>query len=101
MPKYIDADEYIKYCEENWIALNVDAVNKQPAADVAEVRHGRWEVGDYAEPDHHGVCVAHYPGGGLYCTECLHGWKRERVEGFEYCPNCGAKMDKEDDDGTL
>ena len=65
------------------------------AADVAEVRHGRWEVGDYAEPDHHGVCVDHYPGGGLYCTECLHGWKRERVEGFEYC---GAKME-EDYDG--
>lgn len=37
MPKYIDADEYIKYCEENWIALNVDAVNKQPEADVVSI----------------------------------------------------------------
>ena len=90
-----------RYKEDQWIGGVFDALvslREIPAADVAEVRHGRWEVGDYAEPDHHGVCVDHYPGGGLYCTECLHGWKRERVEGFEYCPNCGAKMDKEEDD---
>lgn len=34
MAKYIDADAYIKYCDEHWIALNEDAVNAQPAADV-------------------------------------------------------------------
>lgn len=37
MSKYIDAEAYIKYCDEHWIALNVDAVNAQPAADVVEV----------------------------------------------------------------
>lgn len=36
MPRYIEANAYIKYCEENWIPLNVDAVNKQPTADVVE-----------------------------------------------------------------
>lgn len=35
MTKYIDADEYIKYCDEHWITLNVDAVNAQPAVDIA------------------------------------------------------------------
>lgn len=34
MAKYIDADAYIKYCDEHWIALNVDAVNAQPAVDI-------------------------------------------------------------------
>ena len=28
--RYIDADALIKYCDDNWIALNVDAVNVQP-----------------------------------------------------------------------
>lgn len=35
MAKCIDADEYIKYCDEHWITLNVDAVNAQPAVDIA------------------------------------------------------------------
>ena len=34
MAKCIDADEYIKYCDEHWITLNVDAVNAQPAVDI-------------------------------------------------------------------
>ncbi len=31
--RLIDADAYIKYCDENWIPLNVDAVNAQPTID--------------------------------------------------------------------
>lgn len=90
MPKYIDADEYIKYCEENWIALNVDAVNKQPAADVEPVRHGRW--------------IWH--GEGYDCSECKKWVDGDIRYSFEdrtpflpvYCPFCGTKMDKEEDD---
>lgn len=37
MSRYIDADAYIKYCDEHWIPLNVDAVKAQPTADVIEV----------------------------------------------------------------
>ena len=37
MSRYIDADAYIKYCDEHWLALNVDAVNAQPTADVRKV----------------------------------------------------------------
>ena len=35
--RLIDADEYIKYCDENWIPLNVDAVNAQPTIDAVPV----------------------------------------------------------------
>ena len=59
--------------------------------------HARWEVSDYVEPDGHGVCLNHFPQGGLTCTNCRHGWKREAVEGITLCPNCGAIMDKEDE----
>lgn len=35
--RLIDADALIAYCDEEWIPLNVDAVNAQP---TIEPRHG-------------------------------------------------------------
>ena len=65
------------------VAQYADAVlthiQQAPAADVAPVRHGRWEppaVGKY----------------GVLCSVC-----RSQVDNpFVYCPNCGAKMNLED-----
>ena len=51
-----------------------------PAADVAEVRHGRW------------IEKAPHP----YCSECFV----ECRDKTPYCPNCGARMDKEDEHET-
>ena len=52
-----------------------------PSADVAPVRHGRWVVIDAEEPRRYG------------CSECKRlSWHMEN-----YCPNCGARMDCEDD----
>ena len=68
------------------------AILDAPAADVALVRHGRWEA-------------MHYEGGILdgtnfdKCSVC--GYERvfedENLKtAFVYCPACGARMDKED-----
>ena len=56
-------------------------VDKIPAADVVEVRHGRWKTG----------------GNGLYdvCTAC--GEEIYLAIPMNYCPLCGARMDKEVD----
>ena len=60
------------------------------AADVAEVRHGRWMTTD-AYPHH------------LYCSVCYKTyaknakWVNELDLPTNYCPNCGARMDKEDE----
>ena len=54
------------------------------SADVAPVRHGRWEMNS-DRPDN------------IICTNCDVGfdvWKHEAKD-FNYCPNCGAKMDLE------
>ena len=68
------------------------AILDAPAADVAPVRHGRWET-------------MHYEGGILDCTnfdKCsVCGYERvcedENLKtACVYCPACGAKMDKED-----
>ena len=59
------------------------AILKIPVADVAPVRHGRWEI------------VAGSDGKErMVCTGCR---KQQDLTGvFSYCPNCGAKMDLED-----
>lgn len=61
-----------------------------PAADVVEVRHGRWMTTD-AYPHH------------LYCSVCYKTyaknakWVNELDLPTNYCPNCGARMGKEDE----
>ncbi len=53
------------------------AINSVPNADVAPVRHGRW------------IGAREYCGDYM-CSNCeaLYGTNK-----FNYCPNCGAKMD--------
>ena len=55
-------------------------VESLPADDVAEVRHGRWESNG---PDD--IVV--------YCSQCM----MPQDAPSNYCPSCGALMDKEDD----
>lgn len=47
-----------------------------PAADVVEVRRGKWIYGEFDIP---------------YCSECGYGVMPNMMS--PYCPNCGAKMD--------
>lgn len=58
-----------------------------PAADVAPVKHGKWEQRDYFdEDDNVYVCSA--------CDEPLILTAGSPEENnMYYCPNCGAKMD--------
>ena len=58
----------------------IDRIKTLSAADVAPVRHGRW----IALHDEFCACsICKYP---VYV-----GWNKTN-----YCPNCGAKMDKEE-----
>ena len=66
------------------------AINSVPNADVAPVRHGRWEKQR-----------------GLYsCSECgktcPYDVQADVIEYWacNYCPNCGAKMDGGDGDAA-
>ena len=55
------------------------------AADVQPVRHGRWKPYDLT-----------YGRSIYYCTACNHSAEVPTVLDapiFNYCPNCGAKMD--------
>ena len=78
------------YCGDT-VAWNIGgAVKSIPAADVVEVRHGRWMTTD-AYPHH------------LYCSVCYKTyaknakWVNELDLPTNYCPYCGARMGKEDE----
>lgn len=73
-----------------------ELIEQAPAADVAPVVHGAWVY----DPNANDWGI-----GGYICSECksknnnLPITRMKLVKmfsGSEYCPNCGAKMDKED-----
>ena len=89
MPEYIereaaikelmnDTPEQVGYSREN----AADCIRYIDAADVAPVRHGRWEEAS--------------DGDGIVCPFCRTDFCTiiYDTECFNYCPNCGAKMDE-------
>jgi len=69
----------------------MQAIIDAPAADVVEVRHGRWIRTDGIV---HGIVSKVYS-----CSLCKRN-AGVSENGFwylsDYCPNCGAKMDGEE-----
>lgn len=61
------------------------AISQTPAADVVEVRHGRWIRDKWPSGTHK-----------VICSECRE-WSCKQSK---YCPNCGARMEKEDEHET-
>ena len=74
-------------CDELVARRCRDALSAVPAADVAEVRHGRWE----------------FLGPNRLIKDCMCGTcsvchnRSTYIVNTAICPNCGARMDKEDE----
>lgn len=91
MAEYIDREELLElYCTGNTVIDEVGVVPLQvirqnimdmPAQDVAPVRHGHW------------IRKPHWCVSCSYCGKCTHDYEGE-AELYNYCPNCGAKMDE-------
>lgn len=91
MSRYIDAEafkewienwfykhkSYHPYAKTNTIPITelYDILEQMPAADVEEVRHGRWENDGHT----------------LACSNC-HTINIRGVA-WDYCPYCGSRMD--------
>ena len=77
--EYIEREALVEHlkkeecdCEWLWTILCV------PAANVAPVRHGEWQ-------EINGI---------FRCSLCEYSFEHEGYQHFfNYCPNCGAKMD--------
>ena len=64
----------------------IDIIEQAPTVDAVEVVHGRWVDTDY-KPD-------------IYCKCSVCGRRVYAYDdGYNYCPNCGAKMDGGNEDG--
>ena len=66
---------------------------RQPAADVAEVHHARWEEADWHEYDAQSGETIRFPKAAIVCTNCRCAFKKDALWSRNYCPSCGAKMD--------
>lgn len=87
MKEYIERAAAIEAIRKYQYPYGVEfLLSNIPAADVVEVRHGRWLTTD-AYPHH------------LYCSVCYKTyaknakWVNELDLPTNYCPNCGAKME--------
>ena len=61
--------------------IMANAINDYLTADVQEVKHAKWEtVGNYK----------------VECTNCHHFRYIKTQCGWNFCHNCGAKIDLED-----
>lgn len=98
MSDYVERDEVMRRikarcCLGAWEKMILcDAILDIQAADVAIVRHERWDdSGHWYDPV--GTPVVRCTGCGTWLTE------REYRRGvWQYCPNCGAKMDGRGED---
>ena len=80
MTEYIERERAMQIAFTSPFFSNalMEEIKAIPSADVAPVIHSKWEI----------CCDGYYP----YCLNC----KAEPPgrEMTKYCPNCGAKMDK-------
>jgi hypothetical protein len=85
------------YCREDALYI----IDSMPTIDAAPVVRGRWVVDECDTTDD----VPSSSWIDFHCSECntdygleegQYGWCRYEKIPFQYCPNCGAKMDKED-----
>ena len=93
MDEYIKKEDIEQKIQDglNNLVLGHDAIEvlgmiyEMPSADVAPVRHARWEVVVGSDGKEH-----------MVCTGCR---KQQDLTGvFSYCPNCGCRMDGGDDE---
>ena len=86
MAKYIDADLAPFYLNKE----GCEMINRIPTENVQEVKHGKWVS---TQEEH--ICGDFIP--TLQCSVCGNYEFYGKAIGtkFNYCPNCGEKMDKE------
>ena len=86
MSEYIEREALMRnlkqFAYEQLTPLVESLIQKQPTADVLEVRHGKWDIVEYGSGWVDGKCsVCGY-------TDCF-----DESGFYIYCPECGAKMD--------
>lgn len=82
--RLIDADNAISVleiladkCDNRVVQEQAIAVLKDvPTIEAEPIKHGHWIEGGYS----------------IWCSECGGAW--DNIWDFNYCPNCGTKMNE-------
>lgn len=106
MKKYINADRLSRQISDTRLNLPHDSkdfftrdfmllnfqqtIDLEPAADVVEVVHGKWERSGKKYSYYQYKCS------DCGCDDYTQTDRNGKCKLMNYCPNCGAKMDKED-----
>lgn len=83
--KLIDADELKAYMQDKYVLFDdtLADIDAQPTVDAEPVRHGH--------------NIREKGGGVFFCSVCGYinddTWSGG-TDDFNFCPNCGAKMDE-------
>ena len=88
--RLIDADAipYTMLYKENWMAgtgkeaqgVWKSEIDKMPT--VEERKTGKWKISDLPK------------GKMKYCSECGYGQFMADIRKYNFCPNCGARMEE-------
>lgn len=117
--EYIEREPIIKFIEYglNEKKFGYDAIeilgeiNYAPAADVAPVKHGHWILKKRTKLVSTGIAkVAEYGAAVImkkhitvkipYCSICGERGGDDKLDATPFCPNCGARMDKESEENN-
>ena len=77
-------------------SIDVEYVKAIPAADVVPVVHGKWIPHSEKSREYIGTVLVHVEYDYWLCDTC--GYRVEKGQPmYNFCPNCGAKMDGGDE----
>lgn len=86
MAEYIKRESVLmKLMQDGCCTKNLQSISDMPAADVAPVVHGHW------------IEKEKYSFGIMYDCSLCDNRILDNGYSWNYCPNCGAKMDKKED----
>lgn len=86
-------DASLSSVDEDTILDLVDSIH---TVDAVPVVHGRWTETDWVEMESGGHELIKTPKAALRCSNCRNCFKKELLWKNNFCPNCGAKMDKKE-----
>lgn len=73
-------------------------VDEMPTIEAEPVRHGRWILQDTSYWRSTNAGDVQINRVNLKCSVC--GWRNYEKKYYNFCPNCGKKMDGGEDDAT-
>lgn len=90
-----------RYVNANLVPLYLNTaaceqIKSMPTADVQEVRHGKWIYNPNGMDFNIGAWVCSECQQRNNNLPCSQKYKPSNFVGSNFCPNCGAKIDKKD-----